>query len=35
MNPEYSLEGLILLKCGANEDSYESLGLQGDQTNQS
>ena len=28
-------EKLILLNCGVGEDSSESLGLQGDQTNQS
>ena len=28
-------EGLILLNCGVGEDSWESLGLQGDQTSQS
>ena len=26
---------LVLLNCGAGEDSLESLGLQGDQTSQS
>ena len=26
---------LMLLNCGAGEDSWESLGLQGEQTNQS
>ena len=26
---------LILSNCGTREDSWESLGLQGDQTNQS
>ena len=30
-----SAEELILLNCGAGEDSWESLGQQGDQTNQS
>ena len=30
-----STEELMLLNCGAREDSWESLGLQGDQTNQS
>ena len=30
-----SNEELILLKCGAGEDSLESLGLQGRQTSQS
>ena len=28
-------EELMLLNCGAGEDSWESLGLQGDQTSQS
>ena len=28
-------EGLMLLNCGVWEDSWESLGLQGDQTSQS
>ena len=28
-------EGLMLLNCGIGEDSWESLGLQGDQTSQS
>ena len=28
-------EGLMLLNCGVGEDSWESLGLQGDQTSQS
>ena len=27
--------GLMLLNCGVGEDSWESLGLQGDQTSQS
>ena len=26
INPEYSLEGLMLLNCGVGEDSWESLG---------
>ena len=30
-----STEKLMLSNCGAGEDSSESLGLQGDQTNQS
>ena len=30
-----STEELMLLNCGVGEDSWESLGLQGDQTNQS
>ena len=30
-----SVEELMLLNCGIGEDSWESLGLQGDQTNQS
>ena len=30
-----SAEELMLLNCGFGEDSWESLGLQGDQTNQS
>ena len=30
-----STEKLMLSNCGAGEDSWESLGLQGDQTNQS
>jgi len=30
-----SAEELMPLNCGAGEDSSESLGLQGDQTNQS
>ena len=30
-----SAEELILLNCGVEEDSRESLGLQGDQTSQS
>ena len=30
-----STEELMLLNCGAGEDSWESLGLQGDQTSQS
>ena len=30
-----SAEELMLLNCGAGEDSWESLGLQGDQTSQS
>ena len=30
-----SAEELMLLNCGVGEDSWESLGLQGDQTNQS
>ena len=28
-------EELMFLNCGAGEDSWESLGLQGDQTSQS
>ena len=28
----YSLEELMLLNCGVGEDSWESLGLQGDPT---
>ena len=31
----FSLEELMLLNCGAKEDSWKSLGLQGDQTSQS
>ena len=30
-----SAEELMLLNCGVGEDSWESLGLQGDQTRQS
>ena len=30
-----STEELMLLNCGVGEDSWESLGLQGDQTSQS
>ena len=30
-----SAEELILFNCGVGEDSWESLGLQGDQTSQS
>ena len=30
-----STEELMLLNCGVGEDSRESLGLQGDQTNKS
>ena len=30
-----STEKLMLLSCGVGEDSWESLGLQGDQTSQS
>ena len=30
-----STEELMLLNCGAEEDSLESLGQQGDQTSQS
>ena len=30
-----SAEELMILNCGVGEDSWESLGLQGDQTNQS
>ena len=30
-----SVEQLMLLNCGVGEDSWESLGLQGDQTSQS
>ena len=30
-----STEELMLLNCGAGEDSSESLGQQGDQTSQS
>ena len=30
-----STKELMLLNCGVGEDSWESLGLQGDQTNQS
>ena len=30
-----STEGLMLLNCGAGEDSSEYLGLQEDQTSQS
>ena len=29
-----SAEELMLLNCGVGEDSWESLGLQGDQTSQ-
>ena len=29
------LKELMFLKCGAGEDSWESLGQQGDQTSQS
>ena len=32
---EDSAEELMVLNCGAGEDSWESLGLQGDQTSQS
>ena len=32
---ENSVEELMLLNCGVAEDSWESLGLQGDQTRQS
>ena len=32
---ELSVEGLMLLNCGTGEDSWESLGQQGDQTSQS
>ena len=31
----HSLEILMLLNCGAGQDCWESLGLQGDQTSQS
>ena len=31
----YSTEELMLLNCGTEEDSLESLGLQGDPTNPS
>ena len=30
----YTVEELILSNCGAGEDSWESLGQQGDQTSQ-
>ena len=30
-----SAEELMLLNCGTREDSWESLGQQGDQTSQS
>ena len=30
-----SAEELMFLNCGAGEDAWESLGLQGDQTNES
>ena len=30
-----STEKSVLLNCSTEEDSWESLGLQGDQTNQS
>ena len=30
-----SIEDIMLLNCGVGEDSWKSLGLQGDQTNQS
>ena len=30
-----SIEELMLLNCGVVEDSWESLGIQGDQTSQS
>ena len=33
--PECSLEELMVLNCGVGEDSWESLGQQGDQTSQS
>ena len=29
------IDELVLLNCGVGEDSWESLGLQGDQTSQS
>ena len=32
---ELSTKELMLLNCGVGEDSWESLGLQGDQTSQS
>jgi len=32
---EYNPEELMPLNCGAGEDSWESLGEQGDQTSQS
>ena len=32
---ELSAEELLLLNCGVGEDSWESLGLQGDQTSSS
>ena len=35
ISPEYSLAELMLLNCGAGEDSSESPGLQGDQTSPS
>ena len=37
LGPERRLSAkeLMLLNCGAGEDSGEFLGLQGDQTNQS
>ena len=34
-NKKDHVEQLMLLSCGAGEDSWESPGLQGDQTNQS
>ena len=34
-NKKDCVEQLMLLNCGAGEDSWESPGLQGDQTNQS
>ena len=35
LNRKLSTEKLILLNCGVGEDSWESLGLQGDPINQS
>ena len=32
---KWTAKELMLLNCGVGEDSSESLGLQGDQTNQS
>ena len=35
INPEYSLEELMLFNCAVSEDFWESPGLHGDQTSQS
>ena len=32
---DWSFEELMLLNCGVGEDSWESLGVQGDPTSQS